>query len=350
MKKLLIYGVSSNVGGIETFILNFINENKNKPVFEIILLVDESDIKIREDERFKNYKIIFIKIRKLLFNKNELNKIIETHKINYIWLNLASLKPLIYFIFSLEKHKEKFIIHGHNSGFRKFKITNIMHYILRRKLMKINLFKWACSHEVGHWMFNKEFTIINNFIDYDKFEFNNNHRLEIRRKLSLNSDDILIGNVGRNSLEKNQGFLLELMNNLRSNYKLCIIGDGPMRQGLERTIEKYNLNNRIILIDKTFNIEKFYSAFDIFLLPSLKEGFPISLIEAQVSGLPCFIHDNIYELEYDIGDCLTVIDTWDLELWVNSVKKNQSNSRNNLQLNENYNSRIAFSNIVHKLR
>ena len=136
--------------------------------------------------------------------------------------------------------------------------------------------------------------IVHNAIDTERFKFNQELRDQTRKEFGISDDTILLGNVGRLCRQKNQKFLLDLLSKLDLNrYKLLILGQGELKNDLVEHAKKIGVYNNVIFVDKSTQPEKFYNAFDIFLLPSLYEGLPVSGVEAQVNGLPCIFSDNV---------------------------------------------------------
>ena len=125
-----------------------------------------------------------------------------------------------------------------------------------------------------------------------KYLFDKKHRNSIRKSLNIDNK-IVIGHVGRLSKEKNHLFMIELIKKLPSDYVLVCVGNGPDEGKIKHKIIEEGLTDRIILVGKSINANYYYSAFDLFILPSLYEGLPTVAIEAQVSGLRCILSSNI---------------------------------------------------------
>ncbi len=74
---------------------------------------------------------------------------------------------------------------------------------------------------------------------------------------------------------------------------LVLVGDGAERKILKVCLRANNLNTSVTFVGATFNVSDYLQAMDVFVMPSLFEGLPVSLIEAQSAGLPCLISDVI---------------------------------------------------------
>ena len=189
------------------------------------------------------------------------------------------------------------ILHSHQTKYAdtfSHAIRNMPLIAWGRKYANVNV---ACSRQAGRFLFgNQPFIPLPNAIDTQRFTFNQHDRDEYRENMRLTKDDLLYGNVGRLALQKNQGFLLQAFRDVRQhnpNAHLIIIGEGPLRTELHQMAQDIGIKDAVIWVDNTSRIDAYYSAMDAFLLPSLHEGLPVSLIEAQCSGLPCLIAQNI---------------------------------------------------------
>ncbi|NMV55573.1 glycosyltransferase family 1 protein, partial [Lactobacillus reuteri] len=155
----------------------------------------------------------------------------------------------------------------------------------------------ACGEAAGKYMFaNKNYDILYNAIDQEKFKFNMKNRKQIRRDLGISEDTILLGNIGRLTEQKNQIFLIKMFKSFQKKHndsQLILIGEGELREKLELEKKKLCLQKKIRIINGTNHPEYYYSACDFFLLPSLYEGLPVSAIEAQASGVNTILSDSI---------------------------------------------------------
>lgn len=189
-------------------------------------------------------------------------------------------------------------------------------------------YMFACSYDAGKWMFGNRtiarnnFEVIFNAIDSERFGYNLQKRIQIRKKLKI-SDKFVIGHVGRFTEPKNHMFLLEVFSEVlkeRDNACLLLIGDGEKRSEIERKINELRINDSVILAGSKSNTCDYYQAMDVFAFPSLWEGLGMAAIEAQASGLHCVVSERIPK-EVDIGASLICAIELDkgIKIWKDNI-------------------------------
>lgn len=337
MKKVLIYGYTSTVGGVETFISNLLmNIDKNE--FKIDLLLQE-ELKGINKERIKNnydnyYVINNIKKHPVKTLK-ELFSIYKKNKYDVIYMCLSTASSCIYALPSkIFNRNTKIIIHSHNGNDRK----KFQHYLFRILLNKIADKKIACSKLASNWMFGKrkkDVILINNAIQTNLFTYNKNIRENIRQSLNISDSEFVIGHVGRFNEQKNHTELIDIFNNylkINSNSKLLLIGAGELEEVIKNKAKKLGILEKILFLGVKSNVNEYYQAMDIFVMPSLFEGLPIVGIEAQTSGLTCLFSDNITK-ESDIVGTSKFIGLRNIEIWCKEIKKINENQKEIDRLN-----------------
>ncbi|MGI1803922.1 glycosyltransferase [Limosilactobacillus reuteri] len=214
------------------------------------------------------------------------------------------------------------IAHSHNTTTEHPIINKLLYPIFDHELTG----RMACSEDAGKWLFkSKKFIVVNNGVNLELYKPNLNKRKEIRHKFNLNKDDILLGNIGVFNYQKNQQFLIDLLNNLDTSYKLMLIGDGSLKTELMTQIKKLNLSDRVIFTGKVNNVFDYLSSLDLFLMPSHFEGLPFALVEAQASGLQCIVSDNISSSS-NLTDNVNYLSINDSETWIEFIKNMQIKS------------------------
>lgn len=285
--------------GVMSVIMNYYkNIDKNKVQFDFLyfkkmptnVLTYEETIKKNGGKIFEctNLKNIY------LFNKT-LEKILKENNYNIVHIHDPFILKFV--INTIRKHKNiKIIIHSHATKWSDKKIS-----ALRNALLCFNNYKhadclFACSNAAGKFMFReKDFYILNNAIDIAKFKYNDKKRKRIRNELNIDNK-IVLGHVGNFNRQKNHEFIINLLEKIllkNKNIVLLLIGDGILRGYIEKMVEEKGLDDNVLFLGKKENVQDYYSAMDIFILPSLYEGLPMVGVEAQCSGLPILFSNSI---------------------------------------------------------
>lgn len=156
---------------------------------------------------------------------------------------------------------------------------------------------------------SSRYHVINNAIDTDRFKYDREIRAAYRKDLHA-EDKIVVMNTARFTYQKNQLFLIDIFEELKNRddrFELVLVGDGELRGELEQKISDLNLTDSVQLLGLRSDIPELLSAADIFLFPSRFEGFGISLLEAQASGLLSFTSKTVVPESVGITDLLTYI-------------------------------------------
>lgn len=166
--------------------------------------------------------------------------------------------------------------------------------------------------------------MIHNAIDSKQFAFDIDKRQAIRNQYGISENTILLGHVGRFDNQKNHAFLISVFTELvknNDNYKLMCIGDGWLREDIEKQIKENDLKDKVILAGWQENAGDFYNAFDLYVFPSLFEGLSFVLIEAQANGLACVCSDQVPQETNLSGTEKMRYLPLDKHVWVESLLK-----------------------------
>ena len=121
-------------------------------------------------------------------------------------------------------------------------------------------------------------------------------RGEIRAALNIDESDTVIGHVGRLNTPKNHSFLAEIAADMIRRWpqaRLLLVGNGPLRPSIKTHVEHLGIAHRTVFAGDRPDVPNLLSAMDVFVFPSLWEGLPLTLLEAQAAGIPCVISDVI---------------------------------------------------------
>ncbi len=354
--KVLHYGLSDNKGGIENVIHSWF---ENKPEDVTFDFVNDSNSPIAYEDEFKKRgsKIYHIENRyKHPFKRfNSFKKIIDNGDYDYFHFHVMNNDEMGPIIACNISNKTKAIVHCHSMNLLKnsFK-ENIL--LFESSILGIGqkYLRLSCSEVAGKRMFgDKEFTVINNGIDFKRFSFNEDFRKEIRSKYNIKDEDIIIGHVGHDCVEKNYPFLMSVVKGIvekNGNVKLLLVGNLNKSDNVKTLIKNNNLENNVIFTGLVSDIYKYYSAMDMFLFPSISEGLGIALIEAQASGLPCVVSDVIPQ-ETKISDFIYFLKLEE-DIFVDKIINiiDEHNDRKNIVLDNNYDIRNTTESMINFYR
>lgn len=299
MKKYLVFGISTQFGGVESFLLNYIGEmmdSENR--FEFILF--EKVPRFFEESYLSKckYYIVPTRTKHPMEYRRKLSEIVKNGNYDILWYNACTLSDI-----TLVKIANKYrvpcrIIHSHSSANMGSKLVGILHNIHKRNIEKYITEAFACSAEAGGFMFPKKvnnITIINNAIQAQKYEYNEKVRKKVRDELKI-ENEILIGHVGRFHQTKNHVLIIKIFAEilkLNPSAKLVLVGDGNTKENIIQLAKEEKVFDNIYFLGKRMDVNELLQGMDIFLFPSLFEGLAISLVEAQAADLPCVISDTI---------------------------------------------------------
>lgn len=293
----IVCGLKS--GGVEAMIYNYCS-NIGNDLYEWYLLYQHEPAEKNIDELEKigfSLKRIPSKVKHPIKNYKATYDFLKKNKIDVVHchMTLMNFIPLI----AAKKLKIKIrICHSHNSDTRKKNIViKLVEKILKQICIKNATHLVACGKDAGKYMFGKnKFDILYNAMNLEKYQFDQNVRKEIRKKYNIGDNKYVIGHIGRFTKQKNQSFIIDLFKQICQEDENCVlflVGDGEQKEYIIKKIKEYDLQEKVILPGVVNNSNQMYSAFDIFILPSLWEGLPVVSIEAQASGLPIILSDNI---------------------------------------------------------
>ncbi len=194
--------------------------------------------------------------------------------------------------------------------------------ILRPFFLKWCNCRYACSDAAGKWLYKgMPFSLISNGIDLEKFQYDPVVRERLRNEYDL-EDKLVIGHVGRFCEEKNHKKILEIAKELQKRHqkiKLVFVGDGPLKQETEEKAREDKLD--VLFVGLSDVVEQWLQAMDVFVFPSLFEGLPLGLVEAQAAGLPCILSDRIASMTKIIDEVQFLKLEASDQVWADAVLK-----------------------------
>ena len=298
MVRVLHYlsGLADIKAGVETYIVNLYSF-LSKDEFEFSILTRNAKSGSMLNELLKNsgIKIYEIPIPTLnvvsMFQyRKELNTFFKAHQGDFDFLHMHGCDDP----FVIQEAKRYGIdataIHVHSlSRENKNAIKNTIKGFTAKANIRNANFRFACSELAGKSLFpDNKFEVIKNTIDTEKFAFDPDKRNVFREQFGLCNDQLVICFCGRFSDIKNIPFLLQIFRDLtllNSSVRLFLIGDGEKKNELVENVKMLNIQDRVVFTGEVEDVSGILSAMDLYLQTSFKEGFSISALEAQCSGL-----------------------------------------------------------------
>jgi glycosyltransferase involved in cell wall biosynthesis len=340
-----------NLGGAETMIMNYYRHlDRSKVQFDFLLHRKERGFFDDEIEslggkiyrmspiNLKNY-FVYKKKLKLFFDEHPEYSIVHSHlnALSSIILSVAKNKNIPYRIAHSHLAVESLVITKilkKNTDI-KATIKDSIQSLVRGKVSKVATHYFACGEKAGNWLFGKKnkakITIINNAINASLFTYNTATADKIKEEFGLNNKKV-IGHVGRFNEQKNHFLLIKIFNEICRKDESCVlllIGNGNLKDKIKEEAKRLNIDKKIYFLGLRDNIPELLQAFDLFLFPSLYEGLPVTLIEAQASGLKIVTSSTVTK-EVDMTGLITYIDLEKpASYWAESVLYNINYNRRN---------------------
>lgn len=198
------------------------------------------------------------------------------------------------------------ISHSHSTRSEGNLAVRIYKWYASLKINKSATHLFTCSRQSADWLYGQNANnaiLLNNGIDPLTFRYSYKKRAQARKILEVKNDCKVFGHVGRFNTLKNHNYLIKLfkrINDMYPNSILVLIGVGPLQVGIKKLVKEMNLTEKVKFMNVREDIHLMLQGMDYFVFPSLFEGLPVTLIEAQAAGLPCLISDQITE-EVDLG-------------------------------------------------
>lgn len=315
MIRVLHVVTHMNRGGLETMIMNYYR-NIDRETVQFDFLVHREN-KADYDEEIEQLGGRIYRISRLnpfsISYRKELNNFFKEHsEYQIVHVHQDCMSSII--LKAAKKNGVKVrIAHSHSSSQDK-NIKYLIKLFYKRLIPQYATDLLACGEKAGKWMFSgAKFQILNNAIEADRYVFNPKKREYMRESLGIKENELLIGHVGRFSPPKNHEFLIQIFNNIveKKNAKLLLIGDGDLRKEIENKVKQLGISDRVIFTGVRSDVFDLMQAMDVFVFPSLYEGLPVTMVEAQAAGLPCVISSNIPKETVIIPGLVDIVDLSD---------------------------------------
>lgn len=294
----MVNGGILNRGGTEAFIMNVIRGLQSEEMsFEV--MVHGYDKGVYDDElQALGVPIhqVPVKGKDPLGNKRAIKKVLSEGSFDVIHSHLNDQTGPI-----LAMAKKAGIpirlSHSHSTeSYSSNQLKQILGQMARKKIKPNATSFLSCGQLAGEFLYGDDFTIIPNAIDTDMFKFDSEQRDMIRRQYNILDTDVVYGHVGGFNHIKNHQFLIQVFAKVHQSNpkaKLLLVGSGNLIIEMKQLVNKLQIQDAVIFAGLQENVVPYLSAMDVFVMPSLFEGFPYVLVEAQTNGLPIVCTSNI---------------------------------------------------------
>lgn len=354
MMRILHVNIDNkNCGGAYFLVKNIENYIDDDIIFDFFTMdefVDNDNKKLNPKKQSKTYSAHLRDNRLLghIILPFVFYKTVKTSDCPIVHIHTDSTWKALLYAIPMKIQKRKVLIHSHamdvTGNCEALKL--FLHKRLKEILKKFTDFNISCSDEAHDWMFGDSVNrnILFNGIDIDNYIFSNEKRADVRKKWNISNDEIVVGNVGMISKLKNQSFVIDILKQLdfigiRSKAVFVGSDSSNMKSFLLNKTKTMNLEDRIIFNGFSNDISYELSGMDIFLLPSLNEGFSLALLEAQANGLYCISSKRV-PLESKVTDYVYRIAIEDPKEWADTIdrilKEDNLAERKKRRINEKY--------------
>lgn len=293
MERILVYGMTDNMGGIESYLMNLYRHlDRDRVQFDFV--TDFPTMAYADEVSACGSDIYYIPAKsKGLFSQwKAFARILKKHpEYKKIYFNIldagAAVTMLIPWLYG-----RTIVTHSHNDNTEKRRL----HKICRPFLNLFTRKRYACSKKAAEFMFgHRSAVVIPNAINAKKYQFDAAVREKKRRELGI-EHHFAVCHVGRLAVQKNPKMLIDIFEAVlekEPSAVLLSVGNGELRDEIHAYVQQKHLENAVLFLGERNDVNEILQAADVFLFPSLYEGLGIALIEAQAAGLHCVVSDVI---------------------------------------------------------
>lgn len=297
-----------SAAGIESFIMNMYRRIDRSCVqFDFLVLRDEHEFYDDEIKELGGIKYwvhsnISNTLFRILDETQQIEQFLKEHHYDVVHIHYTTPLRAPYLKACLKASVKKRIYHSHSayvSG--KNFIKHAVYGYMKKQISKYATDYFACSMAAAEWIFEKKLIddgtvkIIYNGIDTKKFAYSVSDREAVRKELNINDEFVLV-HTGRFMSQKNHRFVVDVFCELKkicTGSKLLLLGTGELFEEVKHQVNELGLADDVIFAGVRSDVNRFLSAADCYIMPSLYEGLPVSAIEAECAGLPCIFSENI---------------------------------------------------------
>lgn len=338
MSKKVVHVLGKlDAGGVESWLVSLLKNSSSNGISHNFLVQKKGEGFYDKDVYKLGGNIYNCYDSNIILYAIKLYKFFKKNKPDVVHSHVHMFSGFILFIAFIAGIKSR-VSHSHSdttakekdSSFFRKSYLNIMKFLIK----KFSTFRLAVSEKAALSLYGKEWEKDHNTqlmpcgIDIQTY-LSINKNSNLRKKFGIPENAFVIGHVGRFEIPKNHNFLIDTFykaHKRNSNIHLVLVGDGSLKDEIVKKTKRLGLNNYVHFLGLRKDVPVIMkSIFDIFVFPSLWEGLPLALIEAQLSGLHCIASKEITK-SVDIG-LIDFLDISDSDIWVNTILLNNNDNR-----------------------
>lgn len=332
--RILHAVVNMNRGGAETLLMNLYRHTDRSKIQFDFLTSKDGDF----DEEILSlggriHRIPYIDQTGYRGYVRELNRFFQTHAEYTIVHSHMDMMSGLILRAARKGNVPVRIAHSHNTRSEGGRAARLFKRYAGTHIPRTATHRFACSSEAADWLFpgqRKTVAILNNGIDPALFTYSDSSRGAVRTEWQVNDSTLVIGHVGRFNHQKNHELLLDIFKGVHDvikNSHLVLVGEGPLKEQMVQKAKDLGLERRVLFLGIRADVQQVMQGFDAFVFPSHHEGLPVTLIEAQASGLRCFVSDAVTS-EADLGlGLMTFLPNRSIDQYVNAITNAKSTKR-----------------------
>ncbi|GAA0483994.1 glycosyltransferase family 1 protein [Alkalibacterium sp. m-11] len=328
----VLHIMSGYGGGISAFIANKAQAFADQDVpFDVITFDDTSSDfeRLIEETGGKVYKITNPKEKGSKFFYNEVNSIMnKLPEDTLIHSHVYGIKAIPFYLIAKKNKLHRFVIHAHTAA------PQLKNNFLQEKLKKwvnrsLSKEKLSCGIKASINIFGEKEALKNdivhipNSINYEEFSYKRDSKQLKKDILGIDDNRLVIGSIARFRELKNHKFMVEIIKDLKESnidFVWFFAGEGLLKNEIEQRVKDLKLEKNVIFLGYRDDIPNLFEMMDIFVLPSLNEGLPTVVIEAQAASTTSLLSDTITK-ECDLGlGLVNYLSIQDKKQWVESIK------------------------------
>lgn len=301
LRVLMLFTIL-NRGGAEAMVMNYYREiDRSKVQFDFVVHREEKGDYEDEVTALGGKIYRMMPLRPHTFGKYEkqIAAFFDEHPEYQIIHGQCSESGYFFYKEASRRGIPVIIAHAHSSHV-KVDLRWFFRTWMKHQMRPYLTHYFSCGDEASEWLFGKELAkkavVLKNAIDTRRYLFNAQVRKRVREELSIDNKALTICHVGSFVGVKNHSFIVDIFAEIlkkRPDAQLLLIGDGILRAQTEQKVHEKGLDTQVKFLGVRRDVHELLQAFDVMLFPSLFEGLPVTLVEAQSAGLSCVISENI---------------------------------------------------------